>query len=450
MTDPVKSNPRDAVLEKLVAALEKNDGTWQKTWSVIADNRPHNPISGTNYRGVNLLSLAVNATENNYNDPHWCTYNQAKEAGHPVAAGQKCSAQVLFYKVDTILKNGDKEYTLRGKDLHESAEKLINQMYPNKPCKLNREYSVDKAIGFIENQYPNLSHRTSAVAKLTPVFNFSQMENAPELEVKSTVRTWDNNQDIEQLVQNSGVKVVHDQIDSNFYLPSKNEIHLTPKASFDTPEKYYSTLLHEVSHAKIADGTLEFSTDFSKYHEDKTVRAKEELRAEISSVFLCSELGLNYDVQNHANYLNSWFKNIKEDKQEFWSAVSDSNRIANGVLAYENQIEKEKDLIIPKETLENNQAERYSTREEALESDKHYMANVNGEYITFNNRDELVSVVIEDHNQDYKMDKELSDAYYDGGIEEFAEKLAKREEMDNFEIEEVENIREQEQEHERD
>ncbi len=130
MADPIKSNPRDAVLEKLVAALEKNDGTWQKTWSVIADNRPHNPISGTNYRGVNLLSLAVNATENNYNDPRWCTYNQAKEAGHPVAAGQKCTAQVLFYKVDTILKNGDKEYTLRGKDLHESAEKLINQMYP--------------------------------------------------------------------------------------------------------------------------------------------------------------------------------------------------------------------------------------------------------------------------------------------------------------------------------
>ncbi len=109
------------------------------------------------------------------------------------------------------------------------------------------------------------------------------------------------------------------------------------------------------------------------------------------------------------------------------------------------------DLTIPKETLgKNSQVERYATQEEAIESDRLYVAKINGEYITFDNRDELVSAVVEDHNQDYKMDQDLSDSYYEAGIEEFAARLAEREQISDFEIDEIENMREQEQEYERD
>lgn len=127
-------------------------------------------------------------------------------------------------------------------------------------------------------------------------------------------------------------------------------------------------------------------------------------------------------------------------------AVFSSNYSTADLLKPEQNI----DLIIPKDKLIENQAEKYQSREEALTSDKHYMANVNGEYLAFDNRDELLSAVLEERDQDYKMEQDLADSYYEDGLDEFAEKLAEREEIEKFEIEEVEHVREQEQEHERD
>jgi antirestriction protein ArdC len=42
--------------------------------------------------------------------------------------------------------------------------------------------------------------------------------------------------------------------------------------------------------------------------------AKEELRAELASVFLAAERGIPHDPERHAAYVSSWINVLKQDK----------------------------------------------------------------------------------------------------------------------------------------
>jgi len=50
--------------------------------------------------------------------------------------------------------------------------------------------------------------------------------------------------------------------------------------------------------------------------------AKEELVAELGSIFLCADLGVKYDIQQHASYIRSWQKAIKSDSQYLLTAAT--------------------------------------------------------------------------------------------------------------------------------
>ena len=45
-------------------------------------------------------------------------------------------------------------------------------------------------------------------------------------------------------------------------------------------------------------------------------------------------LGLPCDVPNHASYIQSWVKVLKDDKREIFRAAADANRIAEWILAH--------------------------------------------------------------------------------------------------------------------
>jgi len=57
--------------------------------------------------------------------------------------------------------------------------------------------------------------------------------------------------------------------------------------------------------------------------------AMEELVAELGSAFLSADLGLTYEVrEDHAAYLASWLKVLKEDKRAIFSAAAHAQRAA--------------------------------------------------------------------------------------------------------------------------
>jgi hypothetical protein len=62
---------------------------------------------------------------------------------------------------------------------------------------------------------------------------------------------------------------------------------------------------------------------------------KEELRAELASVFLAAERGIPHDPEQHAAYVGSWIKTLKEDKNEIFRSAHDASRAADFLLALE-------------------------------------------------------------------------------------------------------------------
>jgi len=45
-------------------------------------------------------------------------------------------------------------------------------------------------------------------------------------------------------------------------------------------------------------------------------------------------LALPCDVPNHASYIQSWVKVLKDDKREIFRAAADANRIAEWILSH--------------------------------------------------------------------------------------------------------------------
>ena len=90
--------------------------------------------------------------------------------------------------------------------------------------------------------------------------------------------------------------------------------------AFKEPLFYYSVLSHETTHWTGAAHRL--NRDLSgRFHTDSY--AMEELVAELGAAFLCSELGLPTDPrQDHAPYIASWLKVLKNDKRAIFTAAA--------------------------------------------------------------------------------------------------------------------------------
>jgi antirestriction protein ArdC len=54
----------------------------------------------------------------------------------------------------------------------------------------------------------------------------------------------------------------------------------------------------------------------------------------LASFFVGATLGLPCDVPNHASYIASWVKVLKNDKREIFRAATDANRIAGWILSH--------------------------------------------------------------------------------------------------------------------
>lgn len=134
------------------------------------------------------------------------------------------------------------------------------------------------------------------------VFNASQMDNVPpEHQSPSMNRrrmlTWKTSW------KNSEAKIFFDESYRNYYQPIQDEIHVLPKGKFRTLDAVYATCIHEIAHStghkSRLDRNLMTGGDQEEY-------AKEELRAELTSMFIAQDWGLAFDekhYQSHEAYL---------------------------------------------------------------------------------------------------------------------------------------------------
>jgi antirestriction protein ArdC len=259
---------------------------WVRPWDPDKSGGPQaplNPVTGKRYRGINVLILGMDIRAFQTGDPRWMTYLQAQEMEWQVRKGEK--ATTIFFT---------KPYEVEDDEAEDGRKKV-------------------------------------RVLKHYAVFHASQIEGIPLYEAPGFEEApWTKPEAADIILQNSGVRVCIGG-DRAFYSPSTDHIQLPPERAFRGPTEYFTTALHELAHATGHPSRL--NRDLKGRYGSASY-AMEELRAEISSAYVASELGLPPDIPQHASYIASWIKPLKDDKRDIFRAAADAQRITDMVLGF--------------------------------------------------------------------------------------------------------------------
>ena len=289
---------RQEMLNTLVESMETNPTAWQKGWFSVG-GFPKNGLTGKGYTGINALYLAVLSMKKGYKDPRWVTFNQAHELGATIKSGEK-AASVFFYR--EYDKNTRKDFDPR---------------------------TLDNLS--VEEQSTYMKENVRKVLKYSMVFNAEQCENFPALkhqEMPEEERKKRDNR-IETIIRNSAAPIYQDGGNSAYYNPATDSIHLPKFTNFKTTIDYYATALHEIAHSTGHESRL--NRDLLGAFGSESY-AMEELRAELSSVFMQVDLNINLEgaeVANHAAYCRSWLTAIRDNPNVLFEAAKDASKITN-------------------------------------------------------------------------------------------------------------------------
>lgn len=274
------------ITNQIIEDIESNNILpWENPWNV-SFGIPQNAVTGKFYSGLNILILWAMQSKKKYTSSKWVTYKQATSLGGQVRKGEK-STRIIFYQPLKIEEKND-----RGED-EEKTIPLMRTYSVFNICQCDGLEDIVKADSLVFNQETEF-----------------QALNAAEEILSATKAN----------VQYDGVAAV--------YLPSTDTIHLPERSSFKGQREFYATALHELTHWTGHESRLNRKLDCKFGSEDY---AFEELTAELGASFLCASVGLAYSTQ-HASYVASWLKALKDDKRFIFKAASKARKALEYVL----------------------------------------------------------------------------------------------------------------------
>ena len=273
------------ITNQIVAAIEAGAGDYQMPWNPKlctgpAIGPPHNPVGHYAYHGINILALWASQQHNDYDTAEWATFRQWQAAGAQVRKGEKGTLTVFFKASESGAQSAES-------DKQESRRHFI--------AKAAYVFNVAQVDGFISSPSPELT----------------------SIERHAAAETF---------IKASNASIHHDSRQA-CYIPGKDEIHLPPDGAFKDAQSYYSVALHELVH---------WSGHASRCGRDLHNRfgtqayAAEELVAELGAAFLCAELGISPEPRiDHARYIESWLRILKDDKRAIFTAAAKANQAAS-------------------------------------------------------------------------------------------------------------------------
>jgi len=292
-----KVDHRQAVTDKLIELLESGTAPFQIPWDAESSRRPYNPTTDKAYRGANSMWLSFQG----YSDPRWMTYKQAEAAGWQVRKGQK-SSSIEYWK-------------FRDEQSHTDSDGITTTVSA-------------------ELERPRVFHAN--------VFNARQIDGIPPLERTDRVFEWEPNERTEEILKASKAVILHDQANSAYYSPLRDEVHLPQKDQFHGTDEYYGTVLHELGHWSGHESRL--NRQYGVFGGEEY--AREELRAEIASWIMADTIGVPHNPENSAAYVKSWVATLKKDKNEIFRASTDAEAISTFVFSFSPDIAKEIDKVL--------------------------------------------------------------------------------------------------------
>ena len=302
------------VADALIEQIERGTAPWTQGWTAGESQRrlPANVKTGKAYRGGNSVWLASVAERSGYGDHRWGTFKQVKEVGGQLCRGERGS-QILYWDWEKRRaarnRNGKPVLDEKGQPVYETRRREVPFVY---------RYTV---------------------------FNAEQCDGLPARSADERPRNWNPVEEAERVLQATGARITHDGQDRAYYDLRRDRITLPYREQFPNSPTYYQAALHELGHwtghpdrlnrATLLEGIVE--GPYSKQY------AKEELRAEISSMMSGDRLQLGHDPARSASYVNHWVKALRDDPREIYRAAQDAQEISDYVLGRARERDPDRD-----------------------------------------------------------------------------------------------------------
>ncbi len=281
----------------IIDKIQNENLTFTDLWNREAC-RPQNPISGAKYNGGNRLILGFNAVDNDYKDPRWVTFIQAKNEGWKIPKGTKSV----------------------------TCEKWI---FPEKETITDENGEI---LSKVDNSRP--------FPKQFNVFNVEQLENVPPLEIPQKLKDEEAYKVIKDLIASSEVPIKEIGQDRAYYNPSEDHIILPPSYTFENDEAILETILHEMVHSTGHNSRLNRKSGGSNEY------AREELVAELGAIFLKQDLGIelkDHSLNNSSAYLESYLKFLRDDPNELFRASAEADKASKRIIDNYNEFVNSKE-----------------------------------------------------------------------------------------------------------
>jgi len=282
------------VTDQIIEAMEAGTVPWRNPiLGHECAGWPKNLASNKEYRGSNVFLLALTAWSQGYSSPYWLTFRQAKLKGGSVRKGER-STLVVFWK----------QLTIEDEETGKSKRIPVLRHY--------RVFNTEQCDGL------NMSNAESPPLTGLPgpgVEAFQPIESA------------------QQIVDGYAGPKVHHQGLRACYRPVPDDVHIPDPERFESPEAYYATLMHELSHSTGHSSRLDRGLDTTLAPFGSPDYSREELIAEMAAAFLCGHAGLTpATLDNSAAYIRGWLKRLKDDKKLVIQAAGKAQRAADYIL----------------------------------------------------------------------------------------------------------------------
>jgi len=277
----------DMITDRIIKLIEEKAMVpWKKPWVGGRQCAPVNFKPKKLYRGINAILLYFS----DFSSRYWVTFKQVKELGGHVKQGEKSTPVIYWNWIEREEKN-------------ENTGKM-----------------EEKKIPFL--RYYN-------------VFNLEQCEG---IEVPDAPEPVNDHPSIieaaEEIIDNMPNKpVITNKENSAFYSPLEDRVNVPEKKFFFDDESYYCCTFHELGHSSGHEKRLgrQNSTEKRSFKSEKY--SKEELCAEMTACFLCSEAGIvDITIENSAVYIKGWLTALKNDNRLLIKAAAQAQKAVDYIL----------------------------------------------------------------------------------------------------------------------
>jgi antirestriction protein ArdC len=284
----MRSDVYERVTNQIVSELEKGVRPWMQPWSdehaAVRITRPLR-ANGIPYRGINVVMLWSEAVAKGYASPVWMTFKQAQELDAYVRKGEHGSLVVYASSVTR---------TARDDNTGEESEREIPFM------KGYTVFNVEQIEGLPAQYYAKPEPRIDPVQRIAHAEAFAAATGAA--------------------ISHGGTMA--------YYTVTADRVQMPPFETFRDAVSYYATLIHELTHWTRHPSRLDRDLGRKRWGDEGY--AMEELVAELGAAFLCADLGLAPEQRDdHAAYIASWLKVLRDDKRAVFTAASHAQRAAD-------------------------------------------------------------------------------------------------------------------------